>query len=377
MICRNILRGLRLPKAGSREGSDRVMDEKGKRILRIVGAAAGVYLVFKYILPLAAPFVFAAAAAVLLKPPAEKVAGKLRFEWRGRVFGVAPCVIAVTELTLALGVLGAAAYAGGRRLCGQIVLFMERMPEWLAQLNRWLTGMCHLLEERLTLREDTMVYLAQDMIQGLGERMKQGVMPYLMGNSMSLAQGTIGLMVVMILFMMGVMLFVREMDGIRQWMEHSFFREEFIRIGRVLALAGRAYLRAQGIILLFTMALCTAGLFLLKNPYYILAGIGLGLLDALPVFGTGTVLVPWAVVCFFRRRWRRGLFLLALYAACYLLREFLEAKLLSDKVGLSPLLTLISIYVGLQLFGIPGVLLGPVGALVIREFCFNPADSPG
>ena len=202
-------------------------------------------------------------------------------------------------------------------------------------------------------------------------------MPYLMGNSMSLAQGTIGLMVVMILFMMGVMLFVREMDGIRQWMEHSFFREEFIRIGRVLALAGRAYLRAQGIILLFTMALCTAGLFLLKNPYYILAGIGLGLLDALPVFGTGTVLVPWAVVCFFRRRWRRGLFLLALYAACYLLREFLEAKLLSDKVGLSPLLTLISIYVGLQLFGIPGVLLGPVGALVIREFCFNPADSPG
>lgn len=353
------------------------MDEKGKRILRIVGAAAGVYLVFKYILPLAAPFVFAAVAAVLLKPSAEKLAGKLRFEWRGRVFGAAPWAVAVAELTLVLGVLGAAAYAGGRRLCEQIMLFMERMPEWLAQLNRWLTGICHLLEERLTLKEDTMVYLAQDMIQGLGERMKQGTMPYLMGNSMSLAQGAVGLIVVMILFMMGVMLFIREMDGIRQWMENSFFREEFIRIGRVLGLAGHAYLRAQGIILLFTMAMCAAGLFLLKNPYYILAGIGLGLLDALPIFGTGTVLVPWAVICFFQRKWQRGLFLLALYAACYLLREFLEAKLLSDKVGLSPLLTLISIYVGLQLFGIPGVLLGPVGSLVIREFCFSPADSPG
>ncbi len=344
------------------------MDEKGKRILRIAGVAAGVYLIFKYMLPLAAPFVFAAAAAVLLKPSAEKISARLRIRLRDREFGIAPCVAAALELALFLGVCGAAVYAGGRRLCEQAVLLMERMPEWLEQLNRWLTGICHLLERRLTLREDTMVYLAQDMIRGLGSRMKQGMMPYLMGNSMSLAQGAVGLAIVMILFIVGVMLFVREMDEIRSRMENSAFREEFARIGRVLGLVGRAYLRAQGIILVFTMLLCAAGLFFLKNPYYILAGIGLGILDALPLFGTGTVFVPWALICFFRGRWQRGAFLLVLYAACYLLREFLEAKLLGDKVGLSPLATLISIYIGLQLFGIPGVILGPAGTLMIKEF---------
>lgn len=350
------------------------MDEKGKRMLRIAGVAAGVYLTFKYMLPLAAPFVFAAAAAAVLKPPAEKLAGKLRFRWRGHTCGVAPWAVAVFLLALVFGVLGAAAYVGGRRLCEQIVLFMERLPEWMAQLNRWLTGMCHLVEQRLTLKEDTMVYLAQDMIAGLGDRMKQGVMPYLMGNSMPVAQTVVETAVVTVLFVVGVMLFVQEMDGIRARMKRSVFRDEFARIGYVLGVVGRAYLRAQGIILLFTMALCIGGLFLLKNPYYILAGIGLGLLDALPLFGTGTVLVPWALLCFLRRKWQRGVFLLALYAACYLLREFLEAKLLSDKVGLSPLETLVSIYVGIQLFGIPGVLLGPVGTLVILEFT---ADSPG
>ncbi len=355
------------------------MDEKGKQIIRIAGAAAAVYLVFRYLLPLAAPFVFAAIAAALLKPSAERVARKLRIRWRNRSIGVAPCVVAISELLLALWILGTAAYAGGRRLCEQIVLFMERMPEWLEQLNRWLTGMCHLVEERLTLKEDTMVYLAQDMLQGLGDRMKQGTMPYLMGNSVSLAQTAVGLAVVAVLFLIGVMLFVQEMDEIRKRMEKSVFSEEYARIGRVLRLAGRAYLRTQGIILVFTMALCAAGLFILKNPYYILAGIGLGLLDALPVFGTGTVLVPWAALSFVRGMWQKGLFLLALYAACYLLREFLEAKLLGDKVGLSPLQTLVSIYVGLQLFGIPGVILGPVGTLVIREFAspVSPADSPG
>ncbi len=346
----------------------RIMDDKGKRILRILGVAGGVYLIFKYILPLTAPFVFAAAAAVVLKPSAEKLSEKLRIRWRGRQFGVSPCMAALLELVLLLSLLGAAAYAGGRRLCQQVMLFMERMPEWLAQLNRWLTGMCHMVEERLTLKEDTMVYLAQDMILGLGDRMKQGMMPYLMGNSMSLAQETLGLAVVVILFASGVMLFVREMDGIRQRLEASAFREEFARIGQVLGVVGRAYLRAQGIILIFTMLLCAAGLFLLKNPYYILAGIGLGLLDALPLFGTGTVFVPWALFCFLRGKWRRGLFLLVLYMACYFLREILEAKLLGDKVGLSPLETLVSIYVGLRLFGIPGVLLGPVGTLLIKEF---------
>ncbi len=345
-----------------------IMDEKGKRILRIMGATAGVYLVFKYMLPLAAPFAFAAVAAAVLRPSAEKAAAKLKIRWRGYTLGVAPCVIAALELTLVLGILGIAVYAGGRRLCQQIMLFMERMPEGLAQLNRWLTGMCHLLEERLTLKEDTMVYLAQDMILGLGDKMKQGMMPYLMGNSVSLAQGALRLAIIMILFIVGVMLFVQEMDGIRSRMENSAFREEFARIGRVLGLVGRAYLRAQGIILVFTMLLCAAGLFFLKNPYYILAGIGLGILDALPLFGTGTVFVPWALICFFRGRWQRGAFLLVLYAACYLLREFLEAKLLGDKVGLSPLETLISIYIGLQLFGIPGVILGPAGTLMIKEF---------
>ena len=68
-----------------------------------------------------------------------------------------------------------------------------------------------------------------------------------------------------------------------------------------------------------------------------------------------------------KRKWVRGLVLLGLYFACYLIREFLEAKMMGDQVGLSPLETLISIYVGLQLFGVLGLFLGPVGLLLIED----------
>ena len=88
------------------------------------------------------------------------------------------------------------------------------------------------------------------------------------------------------------------------------------------------------------------------NPYYILGGIGIGVLDALPIFGTGTALVPWSILLLFKREWGHALILFGLYLLCYFLREFTEAHLMGKKMGLSPLETLAAIYVGLQLFGL-------------------------
>jgi predicted PurR-regulated permease PerM len=96
-------------------------------------------------------------------------------------------------------------------------------------------------------------------------------------------------------------------------------------------------------------------------------GIGIGILDALPIFGTGTILIPWAILCFFGKNWGEGLILLALYLICYFMRELLEAKLMGSRVGLTSLETLISMYVGLQLFGIAGLFLGPIGLLIIED----------
>ncbi len=344
------------------------MNEKWKKTVRITGVTAATYMVFRYVLPLVAPFVFACGAAILLKPSAQKISEKLRIEWRGRKIGIPPCVAAAAEMILLLALLGFGAYVGGRSLIRQLMLFTEEIPVWVDQLDGWMTGMCHRMEETFGLREDAAVYILQDMLRGLGNSLKNGIMPYVMGNSLSLARGAVKAAVLLVLFVIGVMLFVQELDEIGRRIDRSVFRDEAQRLRRVLSVMGKAYLRTQGVILLITVGICTAGLFLLKSRYYILAGIGLGLLDALPVFGTGTVLVPWAVFCFLGRKWGKGAALLLLYMICYVQREVLEARMLGNRVGLSSLETLISIYAGLALFGIAGVVLGPVGALIVREF---------
>ena len=99
----------------------------------------------------------------------------------------------------------------------------------------------------------------------------------------------------------------------------------------------------------------------------LLLGLGIGLLDALPVFGTGAVLVPWGAFLLLERQWWKGAVLLFIYGLCYFIRQFLEAKLMGSRMGLSALETLFSMYVGLELFGVSGFFLGPVGLLIIED----------
>ena len=128
------------------------------------------------------------------------------------------------------------------------------------------------------------------------------------------------------------------------------------------------YLRAQCIIMGIVMLLCTAGIWIsgtVSNP--ILAGIGIGFLDALPVFGTGTVFLPWALVLVFQKNYSAALILAVTYGVCVLAREILEPKLIGGKLGILPVVILASVYAGVKLYGFGGILLGPLSVLLIQE----------
>lgn len=346
-------------------------NRKFRKCVRILGAAAAVYGVFRFLLPLVAPFVFAWLTALMLKPLACRLSGTVRFRWRGRSAGLPVGAAGLLVLAVLIGGGGALLYAGGRRLCQQAVMLAEKFPRWVEQLDRYLTAGCRQVEGALSLKPDTMVCAARDMIRSLAGTVKHGAMPYVMGNSVNIARACVCCCVIAVLYLIGVMLFLQEMDGWRERMEESVYREEFARIKKLLCVVANAYLRTQGIIMLLTTAVCAAGFFLMGNSYYILAGVGIGILDALPVFGTGTVLIPWAVVCFFRGQWGNGVMILGIYLVCYFLREILEARLMGSRVGLTPLETLVSMYAGLQMFGILGFVLGPLGLLLVKEFALE------
>ncbi|MCI8269915.1 MAG: AI-2E family transporter [Lachnospiraceae bacterium] len=345
--------------------------KKLKRILLILGITGAVYGVFRYLLPLVIPFLLAWGLALLLRPSAFWLARysriTLRMGGRKKTIFVPAGIIGVVELLLIICAVTLMLYFGGRKLCLEAGMFLEQIPIWVSALDTWLTGMCHQVENCFCLPPDCLVLLMREMLQGLMESLKQTAMPYLMVNSVTIFQYGVKASVVSVILLVSVGMILGEMELWRRRCEDSLFQKEFALIAHRLAIVANAYLKTQGIIMVLTTLICMAGLWILKNPYYLLAGIGIGILDALPIFGTGTVLIPWAMLCFFGRNWGEGMILLVLYLICYFLRELLEAKLMGNQVGLTSLETLISMYAGLKLFGIFGLFLGPIGLLLIED----------
>lgn len=223
------------------------------------------------------------------------------------------------------------------------------------------------METVLGLKENSVADLAGDMLFRVIATGKTAVMPFLMTNSVTLLAGLAKGAIVSLVTFLAAVLSLQEMENLRVRRDQSTFRKEFNLIGGRMVQTGKAWFRSQGIILFFTTALCVAAMALMGNPYYIMAGIGIGILDALPIFGTGTVLIPWAAIRLLSGDWRQALILAGLYLVCYFLRQILEVRMMGGQVGLSPLETLASVYVGLELFGFFGFILGPLGLLLIED----------
>lgn len=344
-------------------------EKKLKKILRILGITGAVYGVFRFLLPLVVPFLFAVLFAVWLWPSAQKISRHLRWKVPGirRELIIPEGAVAVFELLLLFAILMGIVSLGGRKLFQELVRLSERLPLWVQEMDRGLTKLCRLTEQTFCLKTDMAVLAVRAMLKEGIFSLRQRAMTLFVNHSASCLRFFVYMGVFGAIVLIATGLLVQEMDFWKKRFRQSEFHEEWSRVCERLTNAGTAYLRAQGILLVITTLICVVGFWLMGNPYYLLVGIAVGILDALPVFGVGTVLIPWAILMLILGKWERAIWLFVIYVICYFLREILEAKLMSRKVGMTPFETLLSMYVGVQLFGIFGFLLGPAGFLLIRD----------
>ena len=123
------------------------------------------------------------------------------------------------------------------------------------------------------------------------------------------------------------------------------------------------WLKAQVKLCGVTWAVLTVGFLLLRVRHAPLWALGAALVDAFPILGTGAVLVPWSLISFLQGDTGRAFGLLALYAAAAIGRTLLEPRMVGRQLGLDPLLTLLALYGGYRLWGLPGMLLAPLLAV--------------
>lgn len=128
-----------------------------------------------------------------------------------------------------------------------------------------------------------------------------------------------------------------------------------------------SYFRAQMIIMSITFTELFIGLTVIGVRYSLLLSITIAVIDIMPVLGTGGVLIPWALYNFLMGDIRFGISLLILYVIVLIVRQIIEPKIVGQQIGLHPLITLTAMYAGLKLFGVLGMILGPITTLLVKD----------
>lgn len=126
-------------------------------------------------------------------------------------------------------------------------------------------------------------------------------------------------------------------------------------------------IRAYLILMMVTFAELSVGLLIIKIPHAIVVAGVIAIVDFLPVLGTGTIMIPWALIELLLGNYYHAFCLLIIYAIVMVVRNILEPKVVGHHLGLYPLVTLIALFVGLQIFGFAGMILFPIIVIILKH----------
>lgn len=329
-----------------------------KRILFLIGITFTLYISFRYLLPVFLPILVAWLLAALLHRPVRWLKCKLRIPM---TFGAAVGIL------LLLGAVGTGGFFLVRTLLNQLIGLIRQFPVYQTALTERYQSFCSGCDRFLRLDGGASQLFLDAQLEQVVNHIQTTVLPSITEQTLRLALGTAEAFALIVIILVVAILLVKDLDLYRERFRSSSFAPVLLPITDRLRYSAVAYLRTQGIIMLITATLCTLGLVLIRNPYALLLGLGIALLDALPVLGSGMILLPWSIVLLFQKNYISGAILLTVFVLCVILREFLEPKLLGKGIGIRPLYTLISMYLGIRIFGVAGFILGPIGLVIIKS----------
>ena len=333
--------------------------------LRLISAALAVWLFAKFggqAFSLLAPFLFALITAVLLNPLVKKLQRALG--WNRHLLSA---LVLALLFGLAGGGLGLLVYAAA----GQLISLAQNWGGLLDSFQSALDQMETLFAHFLTLAPPQVTQITQNAGERLFQWLSQAAPEVLADWGMVAGEKAMGLpsfFVALVIFVMSSFLLTADYPYLRgrtvQYLDESLLR--FLNQLRVTALgAFGGYLKAEFLLSVGVFFLLLTGFFVIGQPYGLLLALGLAVMDFIPIIGAGTALVPWAFVDLFTGNLPSAVELMVLWGIITLFRRVMEPKFVGDQTGLSPLLSLVSIYMGMKLAGVAGMILGPVVVLIL------------
>ena len=353
-------------------------------IIAVIG-----FLVVRYALSVCLPFAIAFVFAAILQKPKNFLVEKARFK-NGLASGL--CVFLAIFIVVALvSLVGVRIFNEIKDFVAYITAQLKNLDEVVNNIETWLMNLISSLPEFIskTLKESTANLfsgiresiagesnrLPSTITSSIGEKFEFSWITGPLSGVISTAKQLPSILISVLISIIACCFMTSEFAEIKEFIVCQFpehRRKDLSRAKNILRTSlgkmGKAYL----LIMLITFLEVAVGLTVLKllgifsSSYIMLIAAGTAIVDIIPVLGTGTVLIPWAAYSLITGDVSLGIGLLVLYAVITIIRQIAEPKLVAGQLGLSPIVTIASLYLGLKIFGVLGMFVTPILVIMLK-----------
>ncbi len=349
------------------------MDYEAKKVFLVNLAVSVVwlglaYLAARLIIGYLLPFVIGAVMAIVVKKPASRLARKFKT-------GVGGWSV-VLVLLLYAAVVTAAGFLVWQ-LAVQSAQLAEGLPRYISSFTDFLSGALSEFEKMENALPDGIRQTAMGALENTVSNLISSLTSFITEGVVGLVRGIPSVFFSAVITVVAscyiavdfehLIRFIRELLRPRTY-------DNLIKIKGIFCNNIFKYVLGYVILTVIAFAELLVGFWLLDVKYPLLIAAITAVIDLLPVFGTGTVLLPWSVFSFASGNGGLGFGLILLYGVIVMVRYFTEPKIIGKNVGINPLVSLIAMVLGLKLGGIWGLLLFPISVIVIVHYYKRQLD---
>ena len=341
------------------------------------------YLIFKTFFGLLVPFIIAFVFAALFQRPVNFLARKTPI--KRSVSSTACVLLVVGVIVLLFSFLGMGVADKIKSFYDYVMARMQNIPELLTDIKVWLLGVVDRLpavfRDRLAVN---VTEFFDDIIQNGFQNLSIGSIGLdwssLISKGGGFLKSTVGsipsVAIGLVVSMIACAFMTADYDRIKRFIltQLSEHNSQRMRDGYRLATGTlKKMLKAYSLIIVITTCELMLGFYILKligifeSSYIPLISFVIALIDIIPVLGTGTVLIPWAVYSFINGNFPLGVGLMIVYVVILVIRQILEPRLVAGQVGLPPIVTIIAMYIGTKTIGVLGFFILPFVVILIKE----------
>ena len=334
----------------------------GIRALVVLGAVLALVYLLPPLSALFMPFILALILAWFLHPPVRALQQRL---------GVSRKILSMVIILLVYLAAAAILYGLGYAVFSQVRSLAENWTDIrnsaisvMEFLGGYLDDLVELLPNSVASNVEELSARAMELVQ----RFLPSALDFTLGGGMDLVSRIPAFAVAAVVFMMASYFITADYPRIR-FLATDRLPPEVRQFGssfrRIFIEAFGGYLKSQLILSLGVFLILAVGFLVTRQPYGLLLAFLFAILDFIPIIGAGTVMVPWAVVCVCTGDYMSAIQLMVIWGVICLFRRLAEPKILGSQTGLSPILSLVGIYVGMRAGGVLGMIVGPLLLLVV------------